>query len=152
LSVFPWPIIFKPEKKTAYVIWKYNSKNVTTYRINIAECQTTSTCAPFLSSKHFYFIVSSLKIIGHGNPDNNLESLCIIISYNTSGFISIGHHKFFSQPAASIRSLNATFRRPDMMEVDKYARNAGLEFWSEEIIRPRVFRHIIIAPLNTDDI
>jgi len=24
--------------------------------------------------KQFYFVVSGLKIIGHGNPDNNLES------------------------------------------------------------------------------
>jgi hypothetical protein len=24
----------------------------------------------------FYFVLSSLKIIGHGNPDNNLESHC----------------------------------------------------------------------------
>jgi hypothetical protein len=27
--------------------------------------------------KQFYLIVSGLKIIGHGNPDNNLESPCI---------------------------------------------------------------------------
>jgi hypothetical protein len=26
--------------------------------------------------KQFYFVVSGLKIIGHGNPGNNLESLC----------------------------------------------------------------------------
>jgi hypothetical protein len=25
----------------------------------------------------FYFVISGLKIIGHGNPDINLESLCI---------------------------------------------------------------------------
>jgi hypothetical protein len=30
----------------------------------------------FIFSKQFYF-VSGLKIIGHGNPDNNLESSCI---------------------------------------------------------------------------
>jgi hypothetical protein len=27
--------------------------------------------------KQFYFIISCLKIMGHGSPDNNLESLCI---------------------------------------------------------------------------
>jgi hypothetical protein len=27
--------------------------------------------------KMFYFVVSGLKIIGHGNPTNNLESYCI---------------------------------------------------------------------------
>jgi hypothetical protein len=32
----------------------------------------------FIFHKQFYFVVSGLKIICHGNPDNNLESLCII--------------------------------------------------------------------------
>jgi hypothetical protein len=33
----------------------------------------------------FYFIVSGFKIIVHGNPDNNLESLCTsITSYPTN--------------------------------------------------------------------
>jgi hypothetical protein len=27
--------------------------------------------------QQFYFIISGLKIIGHGNPDNNSESPCI---------------------------------------------------------------------------
>jgi hypothetical protein len=30
-----------------------------------------------VARKKFYFVVSSLKIIGDGNPDNNFESLCI---------------------------------------------------------------------------
>jgi hypothetical protein len=30
-----------------------------------------------LRHAQFYFDISGLKIIGHGNPDNNLESLCI---------------------------------------------------------------------------
>jgi hypothetical protein len=30
----------------------------------------------FIFPKQFYFIVSSLKIIGHGNPDSNFESPC----------------------------------------------------------------------------
>jgi hypothetical protein len=29
-----------------------------------------------LQHAQFYFVVSGLKIIGHGNPHNNLESLC----------------------------------------------------------------------------
>jgi hypothetical protein len=33
--------------------------------------------------KQFYFVTCGLKIIGHGNPDNNLESLCIyLVSFN----------------------------------------------------------------------
>jgi hypothetical protein len=32
----------------------------------------------FIFRKQFHSLVSDLKIIGHGNPDNNLESLCII--------------------------------------------------------------------------
>jgi hypothetical protein len=31
------------------------------------------------SVKRFYFAVSGLKIIGHGNPDNNLKSHCILV-------------------------------------------------------------------------
>jgi hypothetical protein len=30
----------------------------------------------FIFRKQLYFVPSGLKIIGHGNPDNNLESLC----------------------------------------------------------------------------
>jgi len=33
----------------------------------------------FIFRKQFYSVVSGLKIIGHGNPDNNLESPCILI-------------------------------------------------------------------------
>jgi hypothetical protein len=38
------------------------------------------------NAKHFqhaqlYFVVSGLKIIGHGNPDNNLESYLTIPRY-----------------------------------------------------------------------
>jgi hypothetical protein len=29
-----------------------------------------------LQNAQFYFVVSSLTIIGHGNPGNNLESRC----------------------------------------------------------------------------
>jgi hypothetical protein len=35
----------------------------------------------FIFRKQFDFVFSGLKIIGHGNPDNNLESHC---SINTS--------------------------------------------------------------------
>jgi hypothetical protein len=31
----------------------------------------------FIFRKQFYFVISGLKIIGHGNPDSNLESPCI---------------------------------------------------------------------------
>jgi hypothetical protein len=31
----------------------------------------------FIFRKQFYFVVSGLKIIGQGNPDNNLESHCM---------------------------------------------------------------------------
>jgi hypothetical protein len=37
--------------------------------------------APFVFYKQFYFVVSGLQIIGHGNPDNNLESHCRNICY-----------------------------------------------------------------------
>jgi hypothetical protein len=31
----------------------------------------------FVFRKQFYFVLSGLNVIGHGNPDNNLESHCI---------------------------------------------------------------------------
>jgi hypothetical protein len=31
-----------------------------------------------LQHSQFYFVVSGLEIIGHGHPDNNLESLSIL--------------------------------------------------------------------------
>jgi hypothetical protein len=34
----------------------------------------------FVFRKPFYFVAFGLKIIGHQNPDNNLESLCILVS------------------------------------------------------------------------
>jgi hypothetical protein len=34
--------------------------------------------------KQFYSIVFDLKIIGNGNPDNNLESLCILRTLSLS--------------------------------------------------------------------
>jgi hypothetical protein len=36
--------------------------------------------------KKFYFVVSGLKIIGHGNPDSNIESTCV--TRNTSCYIN----------------------------------------------------------------
>jgi hypothetical protein len=39
---------------------------------------------PFLSHHQFYFVIINFKIIGHGNPDNNLESSSVTLtaSYN----------------------------------------------------------------------
>jgi hypothetical protein len=34
-----------------------------------------------------YFLVSGFKIIGHGNPDNNLESHCTLSCIGTTEFI-----------------------------------------------------------------
>jgi hypothetical protein len=31
----------------------------------------------FIFRKQFYFIIYGLRIIGHGNPDNNLELICM---------------------------------------------------------------------------
>jgi hypothetical protein len=35
----------------------------------------------FIFRKQFYFVVPGLKFIGHGNPDNNLESPCIMVRF-----------------------------------------------------------------------
>jgi hypothetical protein len=31
----------------------------------------------FIFHQQYYFVISGLKIIGHGNPDNNIESFWI---------------------------------------------------------------------------
>jgi hypothetical protein len=46
------------------------------------EVYAASTALPnkryiFILCKQFYSVISILKTIGHGNPDNNLESCCI---------------------------------------------------------------------------
>jgi hypothetical protein len=71
LSRFPWPIIFKPEIiKTAY-----EYENVTQKVLLFIESILQD--AKKLQHARLYFVVSVLKIIGHGNPDNNIESHCI---------------------------------------------------------------------------
>jgi hypothetical protein len=37
----------------------------------------------FIFHTQFYFVVSGLKIIGHGNPDSDFESHCIRISIDS---------------------------------------------------------------------
>jgi hypothetical protein len=44
-----------------------------TYSVNFANANK-------LQHARLCFVVSGLKIIDHGNPDNNLESHCIFIS------------------------------------------------------------------------
>jgi hypothetical protein len=53
--------------------------------------------------KRFYFIASGLKIIGHGNSGNNLESACIfpVLKINhytlkTYGRVKLQHNDFLS--------------------------------------------------------
>jgi hypothetical protein len=55
--------------KGAHVEAVLHSAILVLYVINLFQCT-------FIFLKHFYFVISGLKIIGHGNPDNNLESLC----------------------------------------------------------------------------
>jgi len=51
--------------------------------------------------KQFYFVISDLKIIGHGNPDNNLESPCIFT------FQSSGRKYFSSEPFGPVFSIRS---------------------------------------------
>jgi hypothetical protein len=44
-----------------------------------------------LQRAQFYFVVSGLKIIGHRNPDNNLESHSISVATILCPFASIKH-------------------------------------------------------------
>jgi hypothetical protein len=40
----------------------------------------------FIFLKQFYFIVFGLKIVGHGIPDNNLESHCTLVIFHICYF------------------------------------------------------------------
>jgi hypothetical protein len=61
LSGFPWPIILKPEKikKTAYEIWKRNSKGFIACSINTAACLWSSR-KRFLDSINIFLQVLCL--------------------------------------------------------------------------------------------
>jgi hypothetical protein len=81
-------IFFKSENhnKTAYGTWKCNSKSFfwqrCSRRIDVWEFLSYT----FIFRKQFHFVFNDLKIIGHRNPDNNLESLlhCRIVNENRS--------------------------------------------------------------------
>jgi hypothetical protein len=58
------------------------TQNIIACRMKISECRIKRFPLHFLIHKQFYFVTSNLKIIGHGNPDNNLESHFIKIKHN----------------------------------------------------------------------
>jgi hypothetical protein len=66
LSGFPWSVIFKPEIKSKRLL------SIESVVQNAKQLQH----APFMAHKQFYFVVSALNIIGHGNSDSKLESSC----------------------------------------------------------------------------
>jgi hypothetical protein len=72
LSVFPWPVIFIPEITKLHTEYESVTQKV------LFGGQWNFFTYTFIFLKQFYFILSGVKIMGHGNPDNNLESLCII--------------------------------------------------------------------------
>jgi hypothetical protein len=56
------------------------------------------------------FLISGLKIIGHGNPDNNLESLCI--SSSSSFLLGLGPVVCLYQSSSDVDvQLSPSFRR-----------------------------------------
>jgi hypothetical protein len=64
-----------------FQIGKNNIKQLTKYEILtqkvLLSVESIMQNAKQLQHAQFYVIVFGLKIIGHGNPDNNLESHCI---------------------------------------------------------------------------
>jgi hypothetical protein len=72
---------FQTEKNKIKLLKEYES--VTPKVLLLIELILQNVKQNFLSSdfiflNRFYFIVSGLKILGHGNPDNNLESYCVL--------------------------------------------------------------------------
>jgi hypothetical protein len=56
------------------IFGQYKPKVMVHHIANIA----SSKSYVFIFRQQLYFVFFNLKIIGHGNPDNNLESHCII--------------------------------------------------------------------------
>jgi hypothetical protein len=73
LSGFPWPIIFKP-----YVSWKTCMLKLFSILQYWFYKQYNFLSYTFIFRKQFYSVPSDLKIIGHGNPNNNLKSPCTL--------------------------------------------------------------------------
>jgi hypothetical protein len=53
------------------------TQSIKTSMRRVQRCQLKLSELLLHIRKQFYFPVSSFKITGHGNPDNNLESPCI---------------------------------------------------------------------------
>jgi hypothetical protein len=78
-----------------------------------------------LQHSHFYFVVSCLKIIGHGNPDNNLESHCTFILKKKYGPTLFKYYnkkvkKVLYETAEIIKptfSLHRFFSRTELIEL-----------------------------------
>jgi hypothetical protein len=56
-------------------IWRHIFSQTSKRRVQ--RCHIKLSELDFTIGKQFYFVAASLKIIGHGNRDNNLESSCI---------------------------------------------------------------------------
>jgi hypothetical protein len=64
----------------------YVPRNVGMLKLGLIFCSVDSISNKtfeynFIFGKSFVFIISGLKIIDHGNRDNNLESFCMICSF-----------------------------------------------------------------------
>jgi hypothetical protein len=68
LSGFLWPIIW-----TSYVLWKASMLKLFNILQHWFYKQQIVLSCTFIFHNQFYFILSYLKVIGHENPDNNLE-------------------------------------------------------------------------------
>jgi hypothetical protein len=75
LSRFPWTIIFNTRNNKIKLLTEYES---VIQKVSLP-VELILKNAKQLQHVRLYFVVSGLKITGHGNPDNNLESRCITL-------------------------------------------------------------------------
>jgi hypothetical protein len=71
---------FKTEKNTTKILKKYENVTQNVLFSILHHCfyrKYNFLTYIFLFRKQFYFVISGLKIIGHGNSDNNLASYWI---------------------------------------------------------------------------
>jgi hypothetical protein len=114
LPGFPWPIICKPERI------KHNCLRNTKVWLKYFHYPKNKTFWITLSySVAVLFFASGMKIIGHGNTDNNLESHCTLITGKyravTESELNIFHDRLSSRSTEHgdiTSSSNSSIRHP----------------------------------------
>jgi hypothetical protein len=111
-----------------------------------------------LQLARLFFVVSGLKIIGHGNPDNNLESTCILVTvyWDVMQCSSVEKYQHFGGPSCvhlkgRNRERSISFSEEVFCSIFRV-----LEWWWREKFVQNIRRHnleggnILVRVLSSD--